>query len=30
MPADIGIYHQINIRRWINIEFWSPDIANEI
>ncbi len=32
MSAGVGIGHQYNIdiRRWIYIEFWSPDIATEI
>ncbi len=30
MSADVGIGHEINIdiRSWIDIVFWSPDIAN--
>ncbi len=32
MSADVGIRHQINIdiRRWTDIEFWSPDVATGI
>ncbi len=32
MSADVGIGHQINIdiRCWIDIEFWSPNVATEI
>ncbi len=32
MSADVGIGHEINIdiRSWIDIVFWSPDIATEI
>ncbi len=32
MSADVGIGHQFNIdiRRWIYIEFWSPDVATKI
>ncbi len=32
MSADVDIVHQFNIdiRRWIYIEFWSPDVATEI
>ncbi len=32
MSADVGIGHQINIdiRRWIDIEFWSPNVTTGI
>ncbi len=32
MLADVSIGHQIDIdiRRWIEIEFWSPDVATWI